>query len=76
MELGELGRLLSPDEVAAMLGVRPETLNVWRARKQGPPYTKVNSVTVYPAAWLEKYLASRRVCPEEGCNDPLPTTEG
>ena len=34
-------RLLMPGEVANLLGVKPKTLEAWRASGEGPPHVKV-----------------------------------
>lgn len=33
-------RHLTSTEVAAILGVKPNTVRAWRARNQGPPYSQ------------------------------------
>jgi len=53
--------LLTPREVAAMLRVQPETLNVWRCVKRYPlPYLKIGSRIRYRLADVEKFILSRR----------------
>jgi excisionase family DNA binding protein len=52
-------RLLTPDEVAEMLDVKPQTLAVWRCQKrQDLPYIKVGHKIRYRLrdveAWLER----------------------
>ena len=57
-----LRRLLSPDEVAEILGVKPETLNHWRCTKRYPlPYVKVGRLTMYRPEDVTKFIESRTV---------------
>lgn len=38
--------LLTPEEVASILGVAPSTVQRWRRLKQGPPFIRVGHRTV------------------------------
>lgn len=40
-------RLLRTDEVAALLGVAPETLRAWRSQGRGPRYLKIGKDARY-----------------------------
>lgn len=58
----ELQPLLSVPEAAAILGVKPHTLNVWAChRTRGPAFVKVGRRRMYTRAALEAYLAERTV---------------
>jgi len=52
---------LNTDEAAEFLGVRPNTLEVWRTKKKGPKYSKIGSRVLYDVNDLEEYFASRSV---------------
>jgi predicted DNA-binding transcriptional regulator AlpA len=56
-------RLLSNNEAAACLGIKPQTLRRWRWEGTGPSYVRlgnsVKSKTAYRPADLEAWLKSR-----------------
>lgn len=53
-------KLLTPTEVAQMLGVNSETLNVWRATKRyNLPYVKVGRLVRYTQSAIEEFIAAR-----------------
>ena len=55
-----LKRLLTPQEAADILGVDPETLNVWRATNRYPlPYVKAGRLVRYRSADLEAFIEGR-----------------
>jgi DNA-binding transcriptional regulator YiaG len=56
METKREPRLLTQDELARYLGVKPGTLSAWRYRRQGPPAVKVGHLIRYRpvVAWLEE----------------------
>ena len=54
-------RKLSTNEAAAFLGIRPNTLEVWRTQKRGPKYSKIGSRVLYDISDLEAYFASRSI---------------
>lgn len=57
--------LLSEGETAALIGVRPGTLQVWRCTARYPlAYVKVGRCVRYRRSAVEQFLASRTVCPE------------
>ncbi|MDC7122382.1 helix-turn-helix domain-containing protein [Cellulomonas fimi] len=51
--------LLRTAEVAPLLRCSPETLRVWRYRRQGPPYVKAGRQVLYRRSavvqWLEDH---------------------
>jgi hypothetical protein len=54
----EADRLLPPPVVAHLLGVKVGTLQVWRARRQGPPYVVLSRRAArYSARALEAWIA-------------------
>jgi excisionase family DNA binding protein len=60
METKREPRLLTQDELARYLGVKPGTLSAWRYRGQGPPAVKVGHLVRYRPqdvnAWLNERL--------------------
>lgn len=53
-------KLLTPHEVADILCVSVETLNVWRATKRYPlPYVKSGRLVRYRAQDVEAFIESR-----------------
>ena len=57
--------LLTPKEAAEMLKVSPDTLEGWRAKRTGPPWTKLGdgkrSPVRYRRSDLEAYLKAREM---------------
>jgi hypothetical protein len=57
-------RLYKTPETAAILGCSPITLEAWRSKGWGPPYTKTSPRQVrYRGSDLVAYLRSRRIDP-------------
>lgn len=55
-----LDKLLTPNDVAEMLGVSIETLNVWRATNRYPlPYVKAGRLVRYRIADVNSFIESR-----------------
>lgn len=55
-------RLLTPDEVAQMLGLSIDTLAQWRSQRRGIPFVKLSrSVVRYRQRDLEAWLDERIV---------------
>ncbi len=52
---------LNTIEAAEFLGVKPNTLEVWRCQKKGPKYSKLGSRVMYDQQELEVWFASRSV---------------
>lgn len=50
--------LLTPEEVAAMAGVDPETVKNWRIARTGPPYTKMGKAVLYRREAILRWLAA------------------
>jgi predicted DNA-binding transcriptional regulator AlpA len=57
---GRLGLLLEA-ELAVTLGVRIETLRVWRTRKIGPNFVKLGKAVFYRLADIETWVANQVV---------------
>ncbi len=56
-QLREQFKLLTTEEVADILGYKPETMEYWRATRQGPDYIKAGRNVLYRSKdvvdWLE-----------------------
>jgi hypothetical protein len=52
---------LNTQEAAAYLGVRPNTLEVWRCKHRGPKYAKLGSRIVYDPEELDAFFAARSI---------------
>jgi len=54
--------LLTEDQAAELLGVKPTTLQVWRSTKRYPlPYVKSGRLVRYRASAIEAFINSRTV---------------
>lgn len=55
-------RMLTPTEVCELLSVTPETLRMWRKRRQGPSYVKLGHRTVrYWKHDVEAWVATKGI---------------
>ena len=54
-------RKLNTQEAAAYLGIRPNTLEVWRCKHRGPKYSKIGSRVLYALEDLETFFTARAV---------------
>lgn len=60
----DLDELLSNEQVAAILGVKPNTLEIWRCKGKGPAFIKLGTHPSSPiryqrsrvTAWIEANL--------------------
>ena len=67
------GELLTETEAAQYLGVKPQTLRLWRStghipgRREGPPYVRLGARLIrYAAADLSRWLEQRKSGGEHG----------
>ena len=58
-------KLLNTKEASSYLGLKPETLIVWRHKGVGPRYIKVGFNVRYTADILDEYLKHNTVTPED-----------
>jgi len=49
-------KLLTPQEAAEILRIRPDTLRIWRRRGVGPEVCRVGRLCRYSPAALEDYV--------------------
>lgn len=52
---------LSTEEAAVYLGIRPNTLEVWRCKHKGPRYSKIGTRVLYDVDDLEAFFTARAV---------------
>ena len=52
---------LNTEEAAAYLGIRPNTLEVWRCKHKGPRYSKIGTRVLYDVDDLEAFFTARAV---------------
>lgn len=51
--------LLNQDQAAALLGLQPKTLEIWRHRGGGPTFIKVGRLARYRRQDLDAYIEGR-----------------
>lgn len=56
----KLEKLITPAQTAELLGVKEQTLTVWRCTKRYPlPYVKVGRSVMYREADVRQFIESR-----------------
>lgn len=60
-ERSDLCTPLSETEASKFLGLKPQTLAVWRTKGTGPAYYKIGSNVRYSRTDLEVYIKQQRV---------------
>lgn len=58
-------RALTVKQAAEVLGISYWTLYNMRARREGPPYTKIGGKVVYRERDLFRYIESKKTDPEK-----------
>ena len=53
-------KLLSPEEVEELFGIKKATLSQWRWKRIGPDFFKVGSNVKYSMEEIERWLETRR----------------
>ncbi|PYV07437.1 MAG: DNA-binding protein [Acidobacteria bacterium] len=51
--------LLSPEELAAMVELKPTTLADWRSARKGPRYLRVGRKIWYPKAFVDVWMGAK-----------------
>jgi len=67
---------LNTREAAAYLGVRPNTLEVWRCKHKGPRYSKLGTRVIYDRDDLEEFFAAKAVDTIESAHTSRPYRSG
>lgn len=49
--------LLTSAETAALLGIKPNTLEIWRGKGKGPPFIKMGETPQAPVRYLQSVVA-------------------
>lgn len=57
----ETSSMLTTEQAAQFVGVKPDTLDQWRYRGRGPSYAKVGGAIRYKYGDLMKWIAERTV---------------
>jgi len=58
---GNVTERLTPKQVAALLGVNIDTLQEWRKRRIGPPFTRMVTRIIYKRSDIEAWEERNRV---------------
>ena len=59
-EASPISEMITPQQAADYLGVKPETLSVWRCTRKHPiPFVKVGRKVCYRKSDLDRYIQSR-----------------
>ena len=53
--------LISEEELAAMIDIKPHTLAVWRSEGKGPDYTRLGKSVFYRQMDVEEWIAANVV---------------
>ena len=61
---------LNTEEAASYLGIRPNTLEVWRCKHKGPRYSKIGTRVLYDVNDLEAFFMARAVDTMESDTTP------
>ena len=61
-----MSNLMNEKEVASFLGLKPQTLAIWRMRKEKIPFVRIGRRIAYRREDVEKWLESRTVPVGEG----------
>ncbi|MBN2631404.1 MAG: helix-turn-helix domain-containing protein [Rhodobacteraceae bacterium] len=54
---------LDNDAAASFLGLQSNTLEVWRTKREGPPFVRVGRKVMYAVADLREWMEARRQKP-------------
>ena len=67
---------ISTREAAAYLGIRPNTMEVWRTKHKGPRYAKIGSRVLYDVDDLEDFFAARSINTRDTERDRVKAEKG
>ena len=56
-----MGNLLSEKEVAVILGIKPQTLSIWRMKKEKLPFVRIGRRVAYRREDIEEWLKAQTV---------------
>ena len=52
--------LLNTSQVAAILGIKPNTAEIWRLQGKGPKFYKIGRLVKYSSSDLDEYLRAQQ----------------
>ena len=58
-------KLLDTREVADLLGISPNTLDIWRTKNQGPTFIKVGRYVRYQSKDIENFIKDNKRGPSD-----------
>lgn len=58
-------KLLNTREVADLLGISPNTLDIWRTKNRGPKFIKVGRYVRYQQTDLENFIKDNKRGPSD-----------
>ena len=58
-------KLLNTREVADLLGISPNTLDIWRTKNRGPKFIKVGRYVRYQQTDLENFIKDNKRGPND-----------
>ena len=58
-------KLLNTREVADLLGISPNTLDIWRTKNRGPRFIKVGRYVRYQQTDLENFIKDNKRGPSD-----------
>ena len=56
-----MDKLLTTEEVAEILGLKPDTVKRLRAKHMGPPYYKLERIVRYNEKEVERWLQTQKI---------------
>lgn len=66
-------KLITTAELAEILGLKPNTLEIWRSKNIGPPYKKIGGRVLYDPEEIEDFIHSCTIKTQEDNSDQLLT---
>jgi excisionase family DNA binding protein len=60
-----MSELLSEKEVAILLGVKPQTLAIWRMKQEKLPFVRIGRLVKYQRSAIERFMAENSVSVRE-----------
>ena len=65
----DVSRMLTDEEAAKIMGIKPRMLRSWRVRKIGPVWSKIGRLVRYEENTLYEWLKAQRVTLQEEQNN-------
>jgi len=61
-----MSELLTAEETGRLLGVKPQSLAIWRMNEENLPFIKVGRLVRYRRSDIERWLDAQTVAVKEG----------